>query len=273
MEAELVNVFDNDSRPVPGLASLDHGRAALKERELACYTDTFGMYHTGTGPTVAGVPDTRPFCDSHNSEVPAERTIFTLNTAVMAVGEGNYGRLGEDQQQHYTDANARLQFRPDEQPGAMPEIAPSPDYGRSINKPFNERAMVLQAWGTYGTIWPVVHQWLGVRPDMGRKELEVVPQVPPGSPEISGKNIRLGSGSVAVSASANNGTYRTTVDPNVTLQELVIGHTIPRTAKVSSVTLDGKPVDDYKVRKTHRGKEVLVKAPTSGEQRLVVKTQ
>jgi hypothetical protein len=97
--------------------------------------------------------------------------------------------------------------------------------------------------------------------------------VPPGSPEISGKNIRLGSGSVAVSASADNGTYRTTVDPNVTLRELVVGHTIPRTAEISSVTLDGKPIDDYNVRKTHRGKEVLVKAPTSGEQRLVVKTQ
>jgi hypothetical protein len=273
IEAELVHPFDNDSRPVPGLASLDHGPAALKERELACYSDTFGMYHTGTGPTVDGVPDTRPFCDSHESEVPAERTIFTLNTAVMAVGEGNYGRLGEDQQQHFTDANARLQFIPDEQPGAMPEIAPSPDYGRSIDKPFNERAMVLQAWGTYGTIWPVVHQWLGIRPDMGRKELEIVPQVPPGSAEISGKNIRLGSGSVAVSASADNGTYRTTVDPNVALQELVVGHTIPRTAEVSSVTLDGRPVDDYMVRKTNRGKEVLVEAPTTGEQRLVLKTQ
>jgi hypothetical protein len=31
----------------------------------------------------------------------------------MAVGEGNYGRLGNDQQQHYTDANAELQLLPD----------------------------------------------------------------------------------------------------------------------------------------------------------------
>jgi hypothetical protein len=30
----------------------------------------------------------------------------------------------------------------------MPEIAPSPDYGRSIDRPFYDRAMVLQAWGT-----------------------------------------------------------------------------------------------------------------------------
>lgn len=292
MEAELVRPH-RDSGPVPGLATFEHGNLALDERdldkpgELACYTDTFGMYHTGTGPTIDGVPDTEPFCDDHQSEVPAERSVFTLNTAVMAVGEGNYGRLGEDQQQHYMNGNADLQLgndgavlqgNPDEQPGAMPEIAPSPDYGRSINKPFTDRAMVLQAWGAYGTIWPVVHQWLGVRPDMGRRELEVVPQVPPGSPEIAtepeiaGENIRLGSGSVDVFASAEGSTYTTTVNLGVAPQEFVIGHTLPSDASISSVTLDGVPVTDYSVRVTNRGKEVLVQAPSTGEHTLIVTT-
>ena len=255
----------------PGLASQPHGQAALAERELACYTDRFGMYHTGTGPTIDGVDATQPFCDSHESEVPAERNIFTLNTAIMAVGEGNYGRLGDDQQRHYTDANADLQLIPDEQPGAMPEIAPSPDYGRSINNPFNERAMVLQAWGAYGTIWPVVHQQLGIRPDMGRDELEVVPQVPPGSPGVSGKNIRLGRGSVAVSADHDGRTYTTKVSTGLDV-DLTVGHTIPRGAKVGSVRLDGGNVR-YHVRTTNRGKEVFAHAPTAGEQTLVVKVQ
>ena len=279
MEAELARVTDNHSQAEPGLATFEHGTAALDERELACYTADFGMYHTGTGPTIEGVPDTQPFCDSHESEVPAERSIFTLNTAVMAVGEGNYGRLGEDQQQHYMYGNVDLQLgndgavlqgNPDEQPGAMPEIAPSPDYGRSIDKPFVERAMVLQAWGAYGTVWPVVHQWLGVRPDMGRGELEVVPQVPPDSPEISGEHVRIGNGSVAVSADAQDNTYTTTVDPDVTLRELMIGHTVPRGAEIASVTLDGEPVDDYKVRTTNRGKEVTVKAAPGADHTLVV---
>ena len=48
--------------------------------------------------------------------------------------------------------------------------------------------------------------------------------------------------------------------------------TVSRTAEVSSVALDGKPVDDYMVRKTNRGKEVLVKVPPSGEHTLVVET-
>jgi hypothetical protein len=192
----------------------------------------------------------------------------------MAVGEGNYGRLGPDQQQRFTTANANLQLPdPDEQPGAMPEIAPSPDYGRSVNKPFTERAMVLQAWGAYGTIWPVVHQQLGVRPDMGRRVLEVTPQVPPQSPQgLSGKNIRLGSGSVDVSASAGSGIYRTTVAPNVSLKKLTIGHTVPREDEVVSVTLNESAVP-YEIRETNRGNEVLVEAAPSGEQTLVVEAQ
>ena len=268
MEVELTNGRD---QAVPGLAAFGHGRDALSERELGCYTDDFGMYHTGTGPTEAEDGNPGPSCDRHVSEVPSERNIFTLNTAIMAVGEGNYGRLGEDQQRHYTDANARLQLIPDEQPGAMPEIAPSPDYGRSIDLPFNERAMVLQAWGAYGTIWPVVHQHLGVRPDMGRDELEVVPQVPPQTPDISGRNIRIGSGSVAVEAERQGSTYRTRVITGLDV-DLTIGHTIPRGAEVASASLDGQDVP-YEVRTTHRGQEVLVDATEADDQELIVEIQ
>jgi hypothetical protein len=131
--------------------------------------------------------------------------------------------------------------------------------------------MVLQAWGAYGTIWPVVHQQLGIRPDMGRRDLEVVPQVPPGSPGISGKNIRLGKGSVAVSADHEGRTYTTRVSTQLRV-DLTIGHAIPRGAKVASVRLGGDHVR-YQVRTTHRGKEVLVHAPGTGAQELVVKIQ
>ena len=107
-----------------------------------------------------------------------------------------------DQQQRFTTANRRLQLPdPDEQPGAMPEIAPSPLYGRSVDKKFTERASVLQAWGAYGTAWPVVHQQLGVRPDLGRGRLEVVPQ-PPSAAPIAGSNIRLGGSGASTSAPA-----------------------------------------------------------------------
>ena len=51
-------------------------------------------------------------------------------------------------QRRFTRANRRLQLPNfDEQPGAMPEIAPSPLEGRTIDRSLLERPMVLQAWG------------------------------------------------------------------------------------------------------------------------------
>jgi hypothetical protein len=255
MEAELYR----GGQPVPGLASADHANAALDVRERPCYGDDFGLFHTGSSGC-----DNGPAGDG-------EKQTFTLNTAVMAVGEGNYGRLGSAQQQRFTTANRRLQLpTPDEQPGAMPEIAPSPAYGRSIDKAFYDRAMVMQAWGSYGTVWPVVHQQLGVRPDLGNGRLEVTPQVPPGSPGIGGKNIRLGSGSIDVAASASAGTYTTIVTPHLHA-DLTIGHTLPAGATVKSVKLNGSDAS-YTVRDTNRGREVLVAAGDSGQQKLVITT-
>ena len=146
--------------------------------------------------------------------MPSERSIFTLNCAIAAVSEGNYGRLGQDQQLRYMTGNARSQLDPDvwEMPGAMPEIVPSPDFGANIDRLFTERSMVLQAWGAYGVLWPVVHQWLGVSPDLGRGRLAVVPQLPPDQQEASGKRIQLGETSIDVAARSSAGkTYVTEV--------------------------------------------------------------
>ena len=40
----------------------------------------------------------------------------------------------------------------------------------NIDRCWSCRAMFMQAWGHYGTAWPVVHQQLGVRPDLGREQ-------------------------------------------------------------------------------------------------------
>jgi hypothetical protein len=63
------------------------------------------------------------------------------------------------------------------------------------------------------------------------------------------------------------------VDPDLALTEIRIGHTVPRRAEVLSVTLNGEMVGNYEVRRTNRGKEVVVRVPTpSDEQTLVAKT-
>jgi hypothetical protein len=233
-----------------GIASREHALEALRLRETDCYTGPFGLFHTG-----------RPGCDPAPPSPDEEKT-FTLNTSIMAVGEGEYGRLAE--QRRYTEGNRRLQLpEPDEQPGAMPEIAPSPDYGRSIDLPMNERAMVLQAWGAYGTAWPVVHHQLGVDPDMGRGRLAVVPQPPS---RIAGESIRVGRGTIDVAASPG----RTAVELDVKLRRLTLGQVLPHGSRVKSVKLDGRRTR-YRAVETNRGLEVLVKAPPRGRHVLTVR--
>jgi hypothetical protein len=257
MEAELTG---KDGEADPGVARADRAVRTLQLRETRCYGDDFGLWHTG----IAG-------CDPAVSAVPADQEAFTLNTAIMAVGEGNYGRLGPAQQQRFTTANRRLQLpTPDEQPGAMPEIAPSPGYapGGSKDKLFTERASVLQAWGAYGTAWPVVHQQLGVRPDLGRGRLEVVPQ-PPGAAPIAGSNIRLGGdGSVDVRAQRSGRTATTTVFAHAPVR-LRVGATLPAGARVRDVRLDGRRVNADE-RLTNRGLEVTAPASPGAKHTLVV---
>jgi hypothetical protein len=256
MDAELVRP-GQVTRP---LADNEHAHTALTRREEACYTGTNGLYHTGTGPTSAEGGNRGPACDSVVSSVQSERSIFSLGTGIMAVAEGNYGRLA--QQRRYTTANARIQLDPAirETPGAMPEIAPSPDFDPpNIDKKLTDRSMVLQAWGAYGNLWPVVHQHLGVNPDLGRHRLAVVPQVPPGQSRVAARNIRLGGGSIDVTAHAGPDTLRTVVTGRTPGSALLIGQVLPAGAEVASVTLNGRRVT-HTTRQTARGTEVVTEA-------------
>ena len=195
--------LNDHGTPLPGLAPPDHADAVLNLHETRCYGDASGMFHTG-----------KPGCDNA-PDSPTELHAFTIGTSIIAVGEGNYGRLGNKQQARWTKANADQIVPGVEQPGAMPEIAsPSAipeELGDVINRPFPERPSVMQAWGSYGTVYPVVHQQLGIAPDMGRGRLSVVAQ-PPSSAPIAGDAIRVGGGTVSVSARHTGKTWTTTVD-------------------------------------------------------------
>jgi hypothetical protein len=272
MEATLTQ----GTQVTPGVANRDHGVAALATRESSCFSGdrpgSLGLFHTACGGGADGAGDFE---------------IFSLTTAIQAVGEGNYGRLGPGQQQRYTDANAETMFSepatggtPDEMPGAMPEIFPSAPNGdpstgipANINRCWTCRSMVMQAWGNYGTIWPVVSQQLGVRPFLGQSALSVVPQVPSDQPSVAGNNIRLGmgSGSIDVMASRADKRYTTTLTLNhLHLQSVQIGQTLPAGSKPASVKLDGRPAQNVQVRGTNRGVEVTAPVTGSGPHTLVV---
>jgi len=260
LEAEL---------PDGPLAAPGHANDTLAQRERDCYTGEFGLFHTGTGPTSAEGGNRGPACDSVVSAVQSERSTFSLNTAIAAVAEGNYGRLGP--QRRYTTGNARIQLDPAvwEMPGAMPEIAPSPDFVANIDQGFLSRSSVLQAWGAYGILWPVVHQQLGVDPDLGRGRLSVVPQVPPGQDRVAGYDVRLGGGSVDVVARRAGATLSTEVTARLRVR-LTLGAVLPPGARVAAVRLDGRPVR-YRVERTARGTEVLA-AAAGGRHVLTVTT-
>ena len=263
MEAELVV----NGQTVPGVAPFDHGNTALDGRENDCFSGTPpynpGLFHTACGGGANGL---------------GEKVIFGLTTSIQSIGEGNYGRLGPGQQQRYTHALAETMFAepatggtPDEQPGAMPEIFPSPDQGANIDRCWTCRSMFMQAWGNYGTAWAVVHQWLGVRPDLGNERVEFVPQVPLGQTSVRGQDIRLGGGSADVLATHSGSAYTTQIDvtSGVGANEVVIGHTLPRGAQPSAVVLDGRAVHNYHVVETNRGTEVTI-STTTGHHTLTV---
>ena len=252
------------------LATDEHAHLALSKRQEPCYSGQFGLFHTGSGPTTASEGNPGPSCDSAVSSVRSERVQFGLNTAIAAVAQGNFGRLGPDQQQRYTTANARIQLDPDvwEMPGAMPEIAPSPDFVANIDQRLTDRSMVLQAWGAYGILWPVVHHQLGVSPDLGRGTVEVVPQLPPDQTRVAGRHIRLGHGWVDVTAEATPESLRTTVRSRVQA-DLLVGQVLPADSQPATVTLNGRPVP-YEVQQTARGSEVVVDAGRARHAELLV---
>jgi hypothetical protein len=114
----------------------------------------------------------------------------------------------------------------------------------------------MQAWGAYGVLWPVIHQWLGVSPDLGRDRLAVVPQLPAGQAKASANAIKLGLSAIDVAAERRGSTYTTTVTRHGRM-DLRIGAVLPDGATVTSATLNGSPVE-LKLVKTTRGLEVVV---------------
>ncbi|MDQ3861906.1 MAG: glycogen debranching protein [Actinomycetota bacterium] len=246
------------------LAPENRANAALDTLESPTFTDindpndpydSCGLYHTGVG----GGPDGN-----------GEMKCWTLPNSVMAVAEANYGRLGEDEALFYMDAIAgQLGL---EMPGALPEISPSlvPSPGYDPFVDFRERAMFMQAWSSYGVQWPVIHHFLGILPDVPTGSLTVVPDVPESWPGLSVQNLKVGSGTVAASASHDGNRYTTEVSASARWK-LTIGHTLPEGAQIQAVTLDGQPAD-YRAVETTRGLEVRVGTNTNQRHTLVVTT-
>jgi glycogen debranching enzyme len=226
-----------------GIAPAANADAALARMEGPTFTGTCGLFVDGVGgPSGTG-----------------GQTCYLVNTGAMARAEANYGRTS--QAVSYMDKVASQLTV--EMPGSLPELAASAQYNPF--EPFTSRANVMQAWSSYGVVWTVVNDLLGVTADVPRHAVAVVPEVPASWPSFSVTKLRVGSQELAVTASHQAGTYRTQVSGAARLT-LTIGTVLPAGSKPGSVTLNGQNVH-YKLVTTTRGTavEVFVKAPAAQE--------
>ncbi|MBV8900672.1 MAG: hypothetical protein JOY92_11250 [Verrucomicrobia bacterium] len=232
------------------IARPDHAATAFTTLESSIFTGTTGFYQQGHDP---------------NRGINGSRQASALNTSVMAVAEANYGRMSESLR-YVTFIASELDT---EQPGALPELFDSPDY--VYFEDFTTRAMVMQAWSSYGIEWPVIYHFLGFRPDIPEREIRVVPELPPGWPTLSVDNLRVGAGTMSASAT-HDGTHYTTQASAPSGFRLQLGYALPPDSIITSVTLNGRN-SAYEVRDTHRGREVIVTTNSGPGLRLDVTTQ
>jgi glycogen debranching enzyme len=230
------------------IAQADHANIAFPILEGSVFTGQTGFYQEGRGVNIKG-----------------SEQASALNTSVMAVAEANYGRM--DESLRYV--NFIASELDTEQPGALPELFDSPDY--VYFEDFTTRAMVMQAWSSYGVEWPVIHHFLGIRPDLPNREVMVVPCLPASWTTLSVDNLRIGNGTMTASASHNGNRYTTAASVPFGLR-VRIGYVLPANSNVSDVTLNGNPAS-YEIRDTHRGREVIVTANSGPSLQLVVTTQ
>jgi hypothetical protein len=235
-----------------GLACREHAEAAFLTLESPACTGVNGTYQAGRGGGPEGKGDLQA-C-AHTS-------------AVMATAEANYGRVEESLR--YVLAVARQLDL--EQPGALPEQMPSPDYALFPFRPLTRRAMVMQAWASYGVIYPLIHGFLGVEPHAPERLLRVIPHLPASLPRLAVKGLRVGEERVSIAAQCAGNQYLT----EVTLPagyRLEIGHTLPVRASVEAVTLNDRPAA-YEVHCTRRGNELVTQAGSAGTYRLIIRTR
>jgi hypothetical protein len=232
------------------IAQADHAASAFATLEGPVFTGTTGYYQEG---------------QDLSQNIKGSRQASALNTSVMAVAEANYGRMG----QSLRYLNFIASELDTEQPGALPELFDSPDY--TYFQDFKSRAMVMQAWSSYGVEWPVVYHFLGIRPHIPNREVTVIPNLPPAWPTLSIDNLRIGNGTLTASASQGGNQYTTDVKAPFGLR-IRIGYALPVNSHIATVTLNGNMVS-YEIQDTLRGREVIVVANSGLPLRLAITTE
>ena len=274
MEAELY--VDGRAR-ARACAPLEHGDAALAGRERrraspasARTTAASSTRAAAAAPTGAG-----------------ERTIFALNTAIQAVGEGNYGRLGATSRSATPTPTSSRCSASLPATGRRRTSSPAP-----CRRSSRRRTSTAGARHEHRPLLDAAARWSCRRgATTARRGRSCTSSSACGptwaaatSPSsrscrrrspIAGSNIRLGDGRAGRSSRrrASGTRYTTTVDTGARRStRSTIGHTLPRGSQVGAVTLDGtrwlrarRPTAASRSRPTTPAAHVVVTAGRRGD--------
>ncbi|GAC1382500.1 MAG: hypothetical protein NVS4B7_04890 [Ktedonobacteraceae bacterium] len=186
-----------------GIAHGSHAARALTRLESSEFTGPWGLYLN---------PDRQP-------------VTMTLPTGLMAVAEAQYQRM--DQALAYSRNIASTLFHA--MPGAFSEV--SPDEG-----------CFIQAWSSYGIIWPVVHFFFGLRPNAARRSVRFIPHLPSIWNTARLQNVRVGSATMHLAVTKSAQTVTVSLETSDPLYEITLGCTYLLQKQPESVTLNGSPI-------------------------------
>ena len=186
-----------------GLASPEHAEQALMRLESSEFNGPWGIYLN---------PET-------------ERVTMTLPDGIMATAEAQYRRI--DQSLAYGHKIAAMISQ--RMPGAFSEV--SPDGG-----------CFIQAWSSYGIIWPVVHYFLGFRPDVAGRSIRFIPYLPSTWRTARLQDVRVGSASMNLQVVAADQETRVILETNDPLYEITLGSTCLIAREPRHVSLNGEVV-------------------------------
>lgn len=192
------------------------------------------------------------FCNEWGMYLHPERQeVMSINSGLLALALVRYGRIAEALslvQAQVAALNKRM-------PGAISEALP-------------DQWCFLQLWSALGVISPIVEGVLGIEPQAGHRQLQVIPHLPDQWPAVSLERLQVGESAFTVQVSQSPTTYQLRVTQSKgPVYDLRLGFYLPEYLTVETVQVNDHPVS-WRWEETNAGRRLVCE--TSGEANLVV---
>ena len=162
--------WSSTARPSRASRRPSTARAALATRENSCYSGerpgNRGLFHTGCGGGPDGRRRVQHLLDRHRDHGGrrGELRAARRRRSSSATRARTPRRSSASRPLAGRRTSSRARCRRSSPPTRRTASVGTPP---NIDRCWTCRSMFMQAWGHYGTAWSVVHQGLGVRPDLG----------------------------------------------------------------------------------------------------------